>query len=93
MGIAVADTRRPEAANMDSVYLEKIFSGRLAFHCMIFTAGPMTFGISEEVKWIVRKTLEVIQSYDGYCLAHTYRHQDDSLTKMPAMYETALGEL
>jgi len=90
MGIRVVDTLQPEAADMAPVYLKKRFGGRLAFHGMISTAGPLAYGSVDEVVGTVRETLAIMMPGGGYALAPTHQIQDNSPTEnVVAMYEAA----
>jgi len=90
MGIRVVDTLQPEAANMEPAYLKKRFGGRLAFHGMISTAGPVAYGTVKDVVENVRRTLEVMMPGGGYALAPTHMLQSNSPTKnVVAMYDAA----
>ncbi len=90
MGIGVADTLQPEAANMSPRHLKDNFGGRLAFHGGISTAGPVAFGTVAQTIADCRKTLEIMMPGGGYCFAPTHSLQDNSPTEnVVAMYETA----
>lgn len=90
MGLAVADTLQPEAANMSPAYLKKTFGDRLAFHGCISTGGPVAFGTVEDTVSNCRETLEIMMPGGGYCFAPTHALQDNSPTEnVVAMYETA----
>jgi uroporphyrinogen decarboxylase len=90
MGIAAADTLQPEAKDMAPAYLKKRWGGRLAFHGMISTAGPVAFGTVEDVVRNVRETLAVMMPGGGYALAPTHMLQDNSPTEnVVAMYDAA----
>ncbi len=90
MGIKVVDTLQPEAKDMSPAYLKRKFSGRLAFHGCISTAGPVAFGTPEEVTASVRETLEIMMPGGGYCLSPTHQLQDNSpVENVLAMYEAA----
>ena len=90
MGIKAVDTLQPEAKDMSPAYLKKTFSGRLAFHGCISTAGPVAFGTVQDVIDDCRKTLEIMMPGGGYCFAPTHSLQDNSPTEnVIAMYETA----
>lgn len=90
MGIGVADTLQPEAANMAPAYLKKRYGDRLAFHGMISTAGPLAYGSVAEVVDSVRQTLATMMPGGGYMLAPTHQIQSNSPTEnVLAMYETA----
>jgi len=91
MGISVIDTLQPEPADMEPAYLKKTYGDRLAFHGMISTAGPVSFGTPEDVKQNVKETLEIMMPGGAYCLAPTHQLQDNSPTEnVIAMYEAAL---
>jgi len=90
MGIKAVDTLQPEAKDMSPAYLKKTFSGRLAFHGCISTAGPVAYGTVDEVRKYCRNTLEIMMPGGGYCFAPTHSLQDNSPTEnVIAMYETA----
>lgn len=90
MGIRVVDTLQPEAKDMAPAYLKKRFGGKLAFHGMISTAGPVAYGTVDEVIGNVRETLEVMKPGGGYCLAPTHMLQSNSPTEnVVAMYDAA----
>lgn len=90
MGIGVVDTLQPEAVDMAPAYLKNRFGGRLAFHGMISTAGPVACGSIDDVVADVRRTLEIMMPGGGYALAPTHQIQDNSPTEnVVAMYETA----
>ena len=90
MGIHIVDTLQPEAANMSPEYLKRTFGGRLAFHGCISTAGPVTYGTTDEVVAYCRRTLEIMMPGGGYCFAPTHALQDNSPTEnVLAMYQTA----
>ncbi len=91
MGITVVDTLQPEAADMQPAYLKSTYGGRLAFHGMISTAGPVAFGAPGDVREDVRQTLEIMMPGGGYCLSPTHQLQDNSPTEnVLALYESAL---
>jgi uroporphyrinogen decarboxylase len=90
MGIRVVDTLQPEAANMKPADLKKRFGGRLAFHGMISTAGPVAYGTVKDVVENVRRTLETMMPGGGYALAPTHMLQSNSPTEnVVAMYDAA----
>jgi len=90
MGIAAVDTLQPEATNMAPAYLKSRWGGRLAFHGMISTAGPVAYGTPADVERSVRETLEIMMPGGGYCLAPTHMLQSNSPTEnVVAMYEAA----
>lgn len=90
MGVNVMDTLQPEAADMAPAYLKKTYGGRLAFHGCISTAGPLAYGTVDDVRRVVRETLEIMMPGGGYALAPTHQIQDNSPTEnVLAMYETA----
>jgi uroporphyrinogen-III decarboxylase len=90
MGINVVDTLQPEAKDMSPEYLKRTFSGRLAFHGCISTAGPLATGTVEDVVGIVRETLEIMMPGGGYCFAPTHMIQDNTPTENAvAMYDAA----
>jgi uroporphyrinogen decarboxylase len=90
MGIRVVDTLQPEAADMAPAYLKKRFGGRLAFHGMISTAGPLAYGTPDDVVRCVRETLAIMKPGGGYALAPTHAIQDNSPTEnVVAMYQAA----
>jgi uroporphyrinogen decarboxylase len=90
MGLAVADTLQPEAANMSPAYLKKTFGDRLAFHGCISTGGPVAFGTVEDTIRNCRETLEIMMPGGGYCFAPTHALQDNSPTEnVVAMYKAA----
>jgi uroporphyrinogen-III decarboxylase len=84
------DTLQPEAKDMSPEYLKRTFSGRLAFHGCISTAGPLATGTVEDVVGIVRETLEIMMPGGGYCFAPTHMIQDNTPTENAvAMYDAA----
>lgn len=90
MGIGVVDTLQPEAADMAPAYLKKKFGGRLGFHGMISTAGPVAYGTVDDVVTNVRETLEIMKPGGGYALSPTHLLQSNSPTEnVVAMYEAA----
>lgn len=90
MGVNVADTLQPEAANMSPAYLKAKFGGRLGFHGCISTAGPVAYGSVQDVIDNVRSTLAVMMPGGGYALAPTHSLQSNSPTEnVLAMYEAA----
>lgn len=90
MGIRVVDTLQPEAADMSPAYLKKRYGGRLAFHGMISTAGPLAYGTPDDVVNCVRETLAIMMPGSGYCVAPTHAIQDNSPTEnVVAMYAAA----
>jgi uroporphyrinogen decarboxylase len=90
MGIQVVDTLQPEAQDMQPAYLKKRFGGKLAFHGMISTAGPLAYGSVQDVVETVRQTLAVMMPGGGYMLAPTHQIQSNSPTEnVVAMYEAA----
>ncbi len=90
MGINVVDTLQPEAAKMQPAYLKKRFGGKLAFHGMISTAGPVAYGSVDDVVKSVRDTLDIMKPGGGYCLAPTHSLQSNSPTEnVVAMYDAA----
>ena len=90
MGIHVVDTLQPEAADMAPAYLKRRFGGRLAFHGMISTAGPVAYGTPEDVVRNVRETLDIMMPGGGYALAPTHQLQSNSPTEnVVAMYDAA----
>ena len=89
MGVNVADTLQPEAADMSPAYLKRTFGGRLAFHGCISTAGPVAYGTVDDVVANCRQTLEIMMPGGGYCFAPTHCLQDNSPTQnVVAMYES-----
>jgi uroporphyrinogen decarboxylase len=90
IGVHVADTLQPEAANMEPAYLKETYGGRLAFHGCISTAGPVADGTVADTIEYCRDTLEIMMPGGGYCFAPTHSLQDNSPTEnVVAMYETA----
>jgi uroporphyrinogen decarboxylase len=90
MGIQVVDTLQPEAKDMQPAYLKQRFGGKLAFHGMISTAGPLAYGSAQDVVETVRQTLAVMMPGGGYMLAPTHQIQSNSPTEnVVAMYEAA----
>jgi len=90
IGLTVADTLQPEAANMSPAYLKKTFGDRLAFHGCISTGGPVAFGTVADTVRKCRETLEIMMPGGGYCFAPTHALQDNSPTEnVVAMYATA----
>ncbi len=90
MGISIVDTLQPEAKDMAPAYLKKRFGGRVAFHGMISTAGPVATGSVDDVVACIRQTLEVMMPGGGYALAPTHALQSNSPTEnVVAMYEAA----
>ena len=90
MGITVVDTLQPEAKDMAPAYLKRRYGGRLAFHGMISTAGPVAYGTVEDVVRNCRETLEIMMPGGGYAFAPTHQLQDNSPTEnVVAMYDTA----
>ena len=90
MGIRVVDTLQPEARDMAPAYLKRRFGGKLAFHGMISTAGPVAYGSVQNVVDNVRETLRVMMPGGGYALAPTHCLQSNSPTEnVVAMYEAA----
>jgi uroporphyrinogen decarboxylase len=82
------DTLQPEAKNMAPAYHKARWGGRLAFHGMISTAGPLAYGSVEDVVRTVRETLRIMMPGGGYCLAPTHAIQSNSPTEnVLAMYE------
>lgn len=91
MGVDVVDTLQPEAANMEPADLKRRFGGRLAFHGMISTAGPVATGTPAQVTESVRQTLEIMMPGGGYALAPTHQIQSNSpVENVLAMYEAAI---
>lgn len=90
MGIKAVDTLQPEATNMEPAYLKSRFSGRLAFHGCISTAGPVAYGTPAEAVAYCRRTLDIMMPGGGYCFSPTHALQDNSPTEnVLAMYATA----
>jgi uroporphyrinogen decarboxylase len=90
MGISAVDTLQPEAANMAPEYLKERWGGRLCFHGMISTAGPVACGTVEDVRANVRETLAIMMPGGGYACAPTHALQDNSpLENVLAMYDEA----
>jgi len=90
MGIQAVDTLQPEAEAMAPAHLKERFGGRLSFHGMISTAGPLAYGGPEQVAANVRETLALMMPGGGYALAPTHQIQDNSPTEnVLAMYRTA----
>ncbi|HJN17863.1 MAG TPA: uroporphyrinogen decarboxylase family protein, partial [Armatimonadota bacterium] len=90
MGLTVADTLQPEAANMSPEYLKATFGDRLAFHGCISTAGAVAEGSVQDTIDDCRRTLEIMMPGGGYCFAPTHQLQDNSPTEnVVAMYEAA----
>ncbi|MCF7818836.1 MAG: hypothetical protein K9M54_13245 [Kiritimatiellales bacterium] len=88
IGIDVVDTLQPEAAHMDPAWLKKNFGGRLAFHGCISTAGPVSFGTTDDVEKDCREKLEIMMPGGGYMYAPTHALQDNSPTEnVLKMYE------
>jgi uroporphyrinogen decarboxylase len=93
MGIDVVDTLQPEARDMAPGYLKERYGDRLAFHGCISTAGPVAYGMVQDVVDNVRATLQVMMPGGGYALAPTHQLQDNSPTEnVVAMYETAKAD-
>ena len=59
MGIQAVDTLQPEAAAMAPSYLKERFGGRLSFHGMISTAGPLAYGSADDVAANVERPCHV----------------------------------
>jgi len=90
MGLTVADTLQPEAADMAPAYLKGRFGDRLAFHGCISTAGPVAYGTVDDTVAYCRDTLKIMMPGGGYCFAPTHSLQDNSPTEnVVAMYQTA----
>jgi uroporphyrinogen decarboxylase len=90
MGISVVDTLQPEAKDMAPADLKRRFGGRLAFHGMISTAGPVAKGTVADTVAAVRQTLAIMKPGGGYALAPTHQLQDNSPTEnVVAMYRAA----
>jgi uroporphyrinogen decarboxylase len=90
MGIQAVDTLQPEATAMAPSYLKERFGGRLSFHGMISTAGPLAYGGVDEVVTNVRETLALMMPGGGYALAPTHQIRDNSPTEnVLSMYQTA----
>jgi len=90
MGMSGVDTLQPEAKDMSPAYLKKRYGARLAFHGCISTAGPVTYGSTEDVVANVRQTLAIMMPGGGYALAPTHMLQDNSPTEnVLAMYQAA----
>ena len=88
MGIGAVDTLQPEAKDMAPAYLKARWGGRLAFHGMISTAGPLAYGSVADVVETVRETLRIMMPGGGYCLAPTHAIQSNSPTEnVVAMYD------
>ncbi|NLP09722.1 hypothetical protein GX408_04905 [bacterium] len=93
MGVSVVDTLQPEAVDMAPSFLKKNYGSKLAFHGMISTAGELAFGTVDQVRKMVRSTLEIMMPDGGYALAPTHEIQDNSPTEnVLAMYETAMQD-
>ena len=91
MGIGVVDTLQPEAKDMAPAYLKKRYGGRLSFHGMISTAGPLAYGSVADVVANVRQTLSVMMPGGGYALAPTHSIQSNSpVENVVAMYQAAI---
>lgn len=90
MGMAAVDTLQPEAKDMAPRMLKQRYGGRLAFHGMISTAGPLASGDEAAVVGSVRETLDIMMPGGGYALAPTHQIQDNTPTaNAVAMYATA----
>ncbi len=90
MGIDVADTLQPEAANMEPAYMKERYGDKLAFHGIISTAGVLATGSVADVEACVRETLEIMIPGSGYVLAPTHQIQDNTPTEnVVAMYDAA----
>jgi uroporphyrinogen decarboxylase len=90
MGMQVVDTLQPEATNMNPTYLKEHFGGRLGFHGCISTAGPLAYGVPDDVTRDVRDTLDILMPGGGYALSPTHAIQDNSPTEnVLAMYQAA----
>ena len=90
IGIDAVETLQPEATDMAPRYLKESFGDRLAFHGCISTAGPVSFGTTDDVVENCREVLEIMMPGGGYCFAPTHSLQDNSPTEnVVAMYETA----
>ncbi|MBN1809085.1 MAG: hypothetical protein JW909_08445 [Planctomycetes bacterium] len=91
MGISIVDTLQPEAKDMSPAFLKTTFGGRLAFHGAISTAGAVAVGTADDVRSVVRDTLDIMMPGGGYALAPTHALQDNSpADNVAAMYEAAL---
>jgi len=89
MGITIVDTLQPEAANMSPAYLKQRYGNKLAFHGCLSTAGPLAAGSVEEVRDVVKTTLDVMKPHGGYIMAPTHSLQDNTpLENVLAAYET-----
>ena len=90
IGIKGVDTLQPEAVNMSPAYLAEHFGGRLNFRGCISTAGPLAYGMAEEVWENCRETLGIMMQCRGYHFAPTHAIQDNSPTEnVIAMYQAA----
>lgn len=90
MGIKCVDTLQPEALNMSPAFLTSHYSGRLAFHGGISTAGALAFGSVDDVMEDVRATLAAFMKDGGYMLAPTHFIQDNTpVENIIAMYQAA----
>lgn len=91
MGIDGVETLQPEAKDMSPEYLKARYGSRLAFQGCISTAGVLATGDVEDVRRLVRQTLEVMMPGGGYCLAPTHMIQDNTPAEnVLEMYRTAL---
>ena len=90
MGVNGVDTLQPEATDMSPEYLTEHFGGRLAFHGLISTAGPLAYGSAEETAAYCKDTLEIMMPHRGYFFAPTHAIQDNSpVENVIAMYQAA----
>jgi uroporphyrinogen decarboxylase len=80
MGIDAVDTLQPECRDMSPRALVDRFGGRLSFHGCISTAGVLAFGSVEEVRAVVKETLDVMRPTHAYMLAPTHALQDNTPT-------------
>jgi len=94
LGVTAVDTLQPEADNMSPAYLKQEFGDRLVFHGCISTAGALAFGGPDEVRAVVKDTLDVMMepvgnaTGGGYFLSPTHWIQDNSPTaNVLAMYQ------
>ncbi len=90
MGVSGVDTLQPEAANMSPEYLKKTFGDKLCYRGCISTAGPVAYGVVDEVVANVNATLDIMTVGGGYFFAPTHALQDNSPTEnVIAMYQAA----
>ncbi|MGI6114399.1 MAG: uroporphyrinogen decarboxylase family protein [Mahellales bacterium] len=90
IGIKVLDPIQTSAKGMDIKVLKERFGDKLTFHGAIDTQKLLPKSSPEQVKEVVRNTIDILGKGGGYFFSPSHRIQQDTpLENVIAMYETA----